>query len=473
MIWLLGLFLAATPIDVADQKQLFIDRKFIAESDRIELVTNAAQKIGMMLDEDGKPFSGHISRVFDDNGVAKMYLGADGVELLESTDGVHYRRTGKHIGGGIFTTLFLDHHDPDPQRRYKVFYVKAGNPFDPTKDGVFAGYSSDGINFTEVGRVLPFYTDNPSIVQWDEKLGKYTIFTRSFDYTSENQRRIGRIVVDDPLKPWPYRKTENDRMFMGMDNVEPVLSADKDDNPHSDIYYNATSIYPWAGETQLMFTAQFRHFSPQRNPAIRMPTPGQWEDFGMLEIQLAVSRDGIKWDRPTREPYFPTGLADEWDRWYAVMAPGMIRRGNYLYQYYNSSGRLHDSAILRPEYEHLVKQVGGLGIVKQRLDGFVSADADYKGGWLKTPVMTFTGNTLRLNIDTGSMGTAFVELQDADGKPIPGFELADCEEIGGNFIDQRVYWKGKSDLSSLAGKPIRFHLQMKRGKLYAFQFTKE
>ncbi|MBA3314611.1 MAG: hypothetical protein H0T47_15155 [Planctomycetaceae bacterium] len=62
-----------------------------------------------------------------------------------------------------------------------------------------------------------------------------------------------------------------------------------------------------------------------------------------------MSRDGIDWQRPSREPYFPTGLAGEWDRWYAVMGPGIVRRGNYLYQYYYSSGRLHDSVILRAE----------------------------------------------------------------------------------------------------------------------------
>lgn len=190
----------------------------------------------------------------------------------------------------------------------------------------------------------------------------------------------------------------------------------------------------------------------------------------MLEVQLAVSRDGVRWQRPSREPYFPTGLADEWDRWYAVMAPGIVRRGNYLYQYYNSSGRLHDSAVLRPEYAESARQLGGVGIVRQRLDGFVSADADYKGGALRTPPLIFKGNTLRLNIDTGSMGTAFVEIQDESGQPIPGFSLADCEEIGGNFIDQRVYWKGKSDVSALAGKPVRLHFQLKRAKLFAFQF---
>jgi hypothetical protein len=114
-----------------------------------------------------------------------------------------------------------------------------------------------------------------------------------------------------------------------------------------------------------------------------------------------------------------------------------------------------------------------VGVVKQRLDGFVSADADYKGGRLRTPPVVFKGGKLRLNIDTGSAGTAFVELQDAEGKPFPAFALADCEEIAGNFIDQAIYWKGKSDVSSLAGRPVRLHIQLKRAKLYAFQFTQE
>jgi hypothetical protein len=151
----------------------------------------------------------------------------------------------------------------------------------------------------------------------------------------------------------------------------------------------------------------------------------------------------------------------------------MVRRGNYLYQYYYSSGRLHDSAILRPEYEKTAGQQGGIGVVRQRLDGFVSADVAHKGGWLTTPPITFQGRRLRLNIDTGSAGTAFVELQDADGRPIPGFTLADCEEIGGNFIDQQVVWKGNADVSGLAGKPVRLHVKAKRAKLYAFQFTQE
>src|SRR5690606_13126197 len=147
--------------------------------------------------------------------------------------------------------------------------------------------------------------------------------------------------------------------------------------------------------------------------------------------------------------------------------------GNYLYQYYYSSGMTHDSNWVRTEYKDIDTELGGIGWVKQRLDGFVSADADYRGGWLETPPLIFSGSRLRLNIDSGSMGTAFVEIRDAQGQPIPGFTRGDCEEIGGNYIDQAVYWNGNPDVSSLAGLPVVLHIALTRASLFAFQFTED
>ncbi|HEY4311770.1 MAG TPA: hypothetical protein VGN12_20150 [Pirellulales bacterium] len=460
-------------LDVGSRKQLFFDDRFIAQSERVTLRTNPAQKLGQILDAEGKPLLGHVSRVIDDGGKVRLYVGHDGVAIYESDDALHFKATGKSIGGGSFSTIFVDPHDADPARHYKLFLLKSQAKFDRATDGVFAFTSPDGLNFTEVGRVLPWFTDNPTIVLWDERIAKYVIYVRALAYDSANQRRISRIEVDDPLRPWPFHESNDARPFLSTANVPVVLQADDQDDPDSDIYYNAATIYGEAQDAYLMFTTQFRHFSPQRHPFIVPPRTGQWEDFGPLEVQLATSRDGIHWHRPSREAYFPTGLPDEWDRWYAVMGPGVIRCGNYLYQYYNSSGRLHDGAILRTEYADAAPQLGGIGIVRQRLDGFVSADTDHQGGWLQTPLVKFAGNRLRLNIDTGAMGTAFVELRDAQGAPIPGYTLADCEEVGGNFLDQRVYWKGNCDVGPLAGRPVSIYLKLKRAKLYAFQFVAE
>ena len=465
----------AAAFDIGQRKQLFIDRRFIGRSENVTLRTNAAEKLGLIRDENDRPLEwfDHISRVIEDGGKIKMYLGANSVAVAESEDGIHFRRTGVTIPGGIFTTIFLDPHDA-AERRYKVFWIQGLGPEHKDTDGIYAGYSADGVHFTTAGRVLPLVIDNPPIVHWDERIAKYVIFVRALEQASENQRRIGRIETDDVLNPWPYSASAPDnRHLITPRHIPVVLQADEQDDPFSDIYYNSSFIYPWAQDVYLMFTAQFRHFSPQRQPFIRPRRPGQWEDFGLLEVQLAVSRDGIRWERPSREAYFPTGLADEWDRWYAVMAPGIIRRGNYLYQYYYSTGRTHDSVIVRPEYDNSAPRMGGIGVVRQRLDGFVSADADHRGGWLETPILSFSGRRLRLNVDTGAMGTAFVELRDADGTPIPGFTLEDCEEGGGKYIDQTVYWNGNTDVSSLAGKPVRIFFRLTRARLFAFQFTAE
>jgi hypothetical protein len=467
--WILAL--AAAPIDVGDRKQLFIDDRFIAERERIELRANPPQKLGPLKDETGEPLKGHIARVLDIDGKVKLYLGHEDVQILESDDGLAFRRTGAKPIGGHFPTVFHDPRDPDPNKRFKLFHLEFAEPFDSAKHGVFASHSADGITFTKVGRVFPFFTDNPCIVHWDARIRKYVIYTRAFDYSSDNQRRIGRIETDDVMKPWPFTKTEKHRIFPSIENIPVVYSADQKLDPHSDVYYSAAGPYPWAQDVHLMFPAHFRHLNPKQHSFIVPPVKGRWEDFGPLETRLAVSRDGVNWQRPDHGPYIAPGAADEWDRWYAIAGPGLVRRGNHILQYYYSSGRLHDSAILRREYEKSAKVEGGVGVVKQRLDGFVSADADHRGGWLKTPPLVFNGRTLRLNIDTGSFGTAFVELQDAEGKPIPGFTFADCEEIGGNFIDQAVHWKGKTDVSALAGRPIRIAIRMQRAKLYAFQFT--
>lgn len=80
------------------------------------------------------------------------------------------------------------------------------------------------------------------------------------------------------------------------------------------------------------------------------------------------------WGRPIA--YITPGLADEWGRWYAVAGPGLVRRGNCVYQYYYSSGRLHDSAALRPEYAKLAKQEGGVGVVR----------SDWTGSCRPTPI---------------------------------------------------------------------------------------
>ena len=106
-----------------------------------------------------------------------------------------------------------------------------------------------------------------------------------------------------------------------------------------------------------------------------------------------------------------------------------------------------------------------------RLDGFASVRAPYTGGEMITKPLIFSGNQLDLNFATSAAGGIRVEIQDADGKPIPGFTLKESQELIGNEISRAASWKGSKDVSKLAGKPVRLRFVMKDADLYALQFA--
>ncbi|MDP6060698.1 MAG: hypothetical protein QGH33_17465, partial [Pirellulaceae bacterium] len=107
-----------------------------------------------------------------------------------------------------------------------------------------------------------------------------------------------------------------------------------------------------------------------------------------------------------------------------------------------------------------------------RVDGFVSASADLKGGRLQTKPLVFAGTQLELNFSTSAAGSVRVEVQDTDGKPINGFSAANCPQLFGDSIARRVKWNSDADLSSLAGTPVRLLFELHDADLYSFQFVK-
>ena len=96
-----------------------------------------------------------------------------------------------------------------------------------------------------------------------------------------------------------------------------------------------------------------------------------------------------------------------------------------------------------------------------RYDGFISVNAPYSGGEMATKPFTFQGKQLSINYANSAPGYVRVEIQDAAGRPIPGFTLTDSAEIIGDEIDRAVAWKNGSDVSQLAGKPVRLRFVMK------------
>ena len=54
-------------------------------------------------------------------------------------------------------------------------------------------------------------------------------------------------------------------------------------------------------------------------------------------------------------------------------------------------------------------------------------------------------------------GSLRCEIQDAEGTPIPGFTLADSDELYGDSLERSLSWNGSCELKSLAVESPLFH----------------
>jgi len=67
-------------------------------------------------------------------------------------------------------------------------------------------------------------------------------------------------------------------------------------------------------------------------------------------------------------------------------------------------------------------------------------------------------------------GEVRVEIVRSNHKKLPGFNVTDADPMTESSTDHVVSWKGNSDLSALAGHPIKLRFYFKNAKLYSFQF---
>ena len=89
---------------------------------------------------------------------------------------------------------------------------------------------------------------------------------------------------------------------------------------------------------------------------------------------------------------------------------------------------------------------------------------------MRTKPMRFAGTALLLNVSTGAAGSVRVEIQDGEGRAVPGYSLADCEPLVGDFIEKTVTWKHGKAPGNLADRPVRLRFALKDADLYSIRF---
>lgn len=465
-IFLAGAALAQTsePLALGSNRELFVDSHLVGSLNNAELRLHSPETRETVLHFD-KPWEGAFcgySTIIQDGELYLLYYrglpvaGADGSKnevtcVALSVDGIHFAKPNLGIHR-VWDTLdnnvilandapyshnfapFLD-TNPDalPGQRFKAV---AGT----SATGLQAFISPDGIHWEHL-REEPILTggayDSHNLVFWSPAEQCYLCYFRIF---ADGVRAVSRTTSTD---------------FLNWTEAVPMTFGD---TPKEHLYTNQTQPYFRAPHIYVATPARFmpgRKVVPEAMAGHLGAHSGYVGDCS--DTVFMSSRGGSVYDRTFMEGFVRPGFGlDNW-----------TSRTNYTTHGLIPTGPASMSLYIQRNYAQPSQYLQRLEL---RLDGFASVHAGYDGGELITKTLTFAGKELEINFATSAAGSLWVEVQQADGTPLPGFTRDDCDELIGDQIDRRVTWKGSGDVSALAGTPIRLRFVMKDADLYALQF---
>lgn len=434
-------------MNIGSRRELFVDRCLVDAMDDIgfKLHTPVAAPAA------SGPIQGHYMTVLHDRGLYQAYYrqydpswegekkdgnageitcyaeSRDGIEWTYPDLGLFEVNGSRHNNTVLRLAPYSHNFAPfidtnpasSPASRYKALagtHAKGGIP----GGGLHAFQSPDGVHWSamQAEAVLDygdFAFDSQNVAFWSEAEGCYVCFFRTWKSSQGKLRAIHRATSPDFIQ-W----------------TEPVaLDANL---PGEHLYTSQTHPY---------FRAPHLY--------VALPTRYQPDRGSSTDILFMSSRAGTAhYDRLFTEAFIRPGLdAARWGNRSNYAARGIVPTGPAEMSIY------HGPAGLR---------------YTLRTDGFISLHAGYAAGTMTTKPFTFSGSALSLNVATSAAGGVKVELQDADGRPLAGHGLEECDEIIGDSIERTVTWKGSADVAALAGSPVRMKLAMKEADVFAFRF---
>lgn len=493
---------SAEVIDIGSRRELFVDDFLIEKlTGKAEQVLHHPQIQEIAIKHDA-PWEGSGSgyhSVFKDGDKYRMYYKSWQLTVTppgkvntgehplftcyaESDDGIHWRKPelglhefkgskannivipkgmmGKVNPDGGHPAVFKDDNpNATLDAKYKAI-VRSNSP-----KGLLALKSPDGLHWSPMADA-PVITDgafdSQNLAFWDANAGLYRAYWRYFTEGTTDEKN---------WKPSGLRaiRTATSKDFIHWENQEDLRYVD---SPGEALYTNQVKPYHRAPHLLIGFPTRYveRGWSESMR-ALPEREHREWRSkasdrYGMAitEGLFMASRDGVKFKR-WNEAFLPPGIerpgtwnyGHQYIAWHPVETKSALEGApNELSFYATESYWTGKSSELRR--------------YTLRLDGFVSIHAPMTGGELITKAFTFTGKKLTMNFASSVAGGIRIEIQDANGKPVPGFTLADSEEHFGDSIERTVVWKSGSGVSSLAGKTVRLRFVLKDADLYAIKF---
>ncbi|WP_236974178.1 hypothetical protein [Membranihabitans maritimus] len=489
--------LSIVPVNIGSQLELFID-DFIIEDlkngAKVKLHHPVPREIVMVHDEPWEGSGSGYHSVFKDGDLYRMYYKSwqhrNSSDLsnfhplycayAESKDGVNWNKpnlslyefNGSKNNNIVFESGNIDgfkldaghpavFKDENPNVSNESLY-KAVLVGSKPNLGLVAYHSPDGINWEAMSDeqiITDGVFDSQNLAFWDPVGKVYRAYWRYFDGGDGVNPYVGNRAI----------RTATSKDFINWSNYADLEYVD---SPDEELYTNQIKPYYRAPHILIGFPARYidRGWSESMRvlPELdeRAGRSEKSERYGtvLTETLLMSSRDGETFDR-WNEAFIRPGIerkgtwtyGDAYSAWHVVETPSSIPGApNELSMYVTENYWKGTASSLRR--------------YTLRIDGFVSIYAPMNGGEVVTKPLVFKGDNLNINFSSSAAGEILVELLDEKGQPIPGFGLSECDPVFGDAIERTVSWKGRINVSAIAGKPVKLRFVLKDADLYSFQF---
>lgn len=455
-------------LDIGSRRELFVDYHLIGQlrGTRLKLHVPRPGGVAISYEKPWEDWYSFYTTILKDGDTYRMYyrcgMGGESYTCYaESRDGIRWTRPSLGLvefQGSRENNLILD-----TGRQFCPFID--GRPGVPAaerlkanmeaKGGLLGYVSADGIHWklardeAIVPRKLRNHFDSQNVMFWSEAEGRYVLYCR---HAVGGRRAVARSTSRDFLN-W----------------TDPVLMTYSDTGatvPSQHLYTNQTHPYFRAPHIYVALPGRFqagRRVLNEAQTAALGTDPGfprdpDWRVRDIADGVLLTSRAGTTiYDFTFRESLVRPGIGlTNWTSRTNYPALGVVPTGPAEMSFYVQRDYAQKTARL----ERMVL----------RTDGFSSVRAPYEGGEIVTRTLRFSGSELVINYATSAAGSLRVEIQNSGGNPIAGFAASDAVQIIGDQIERVVTWKGGSDLSRIAGKPVRLRFVMKDADLYSLQF---
>ena len=503
--------MAESVIEIGSRLELFVDDYLIDTLSGATRTMNnpSPQNVVMKFD---KPWEGNSCNqvtVIKDEDIYRMYYRGAQVDYIkydhsrrgamtvlhtvlcyaESTDGINWGKpslglvefdgsTNNNIiwdgpGSHNFAPFKDTNPDCDPESLYKTLGSADADPGRQAK-GLHAFKSPDGINWSMMSDDLIITDgafDSQNLAFWDSIRGEYREYHRDF--------RPGRDGKGNP-KGYAYTdgfynsgrdiKTSTTKDFMKWPKPEWL---DYSPGRVSELYTNQVIPYYRAPHIFLGFPRRYvdrgwtesARALPQLEYRQIRASSSEREGTALTDGMLMSSRDGLNFD-VWPESFIRPGLRDTGGWFYGDndLNWGLVETASHV------EGAPDELSVYVTEAYEQMEITERLRRHTLRIDGFVSVNARLSGGELLTHPVVFEGGRLVLNFSSSIAGDIRVELQDSNGHALDGFGMDDCDEVFGDDLERTVSWNGGTDVSALAGQPVRLRFALSDADLYSIQF---